>query len=350
MTARSVPTACGDADPAARVCPRRAVLASGGAAALALALAGVVPSAARAQGAAFPSKPVRIVVTFAPGGGLDVMARLVAKRLSERLGQQVVFENRPGAGGTIGAAAGAAAPPDGHTILASGNPEITGMPYLVDRLPYDPLRDLAPLVLVAYVPAVLVVHPGTLPVADVAALIERAKREPVPIGTPGKGSPMHIALEILNAQAGTKFVHTPYKGGGPAAQDVAAGQVGAAIVNLPPLRAHLAGGRIRALAVMQAERSPQLPDVPTLKEATGIDNVSAPSWFAFMAPAGVPAPIRAQLEGAIREALGDAALAAQLTAAGMDVVALPADRFDRVMRAESAANAQAIRRFAITGE
>lgn len=315
-----------------------------------LAMLATACAAVAADAQTWPTRPLRLVVPYAAGSTADIVPRAVAEQLARELGEGVVVENRPGAGGTIGAAAGAAAPPDGHTILASGNPEITGMPYLVDRLPYDPLRDLAPLVLVAYVPAVLVVHPGTLPVADVAALIERAKREPVPIGTPGKGSPMHIALEILNAQAGTKFVHTPYKGGGPAAQDVAAGQVGAAIVNLPPLRAHLAGGRIRALAVMQAERSPQLPDVPTLKEATGIDNVSAPSWFAFMAPAGVPAPIRAQLEGAIREALGDAALAAQLTAAGMDVVALPADRFDRVMRAESAANAQAIRRFAITGE
>lgn len=307
-------------------------------------------SGARAQGSAWPARPVRIVVPFAAGGGADLMARLVAKRLAERSGQAFVVENRPGAGGTIGAAAVAAAPADGYTVLAGGNPEVTVMPHLVDKLPYDPLRDLAPVVLAAYVPSVLVANPTAQPAANAAALIEAARAAPVPVGTPGKGTPMHIALEVLNAQANTRFVNTPYKGGGPAAQDVAGGQIGVAIVNLPPLRPHLASGRVRALAVMQAERSSQLPDVPTLREATGIDNVSAPAWFAFMTAAGVPAPIRAVLESELRAVLGEPALATQLAGAGMDVVALPSDRFERVLRAESAANAAAIKRFSITGD
>ncbi|MFO1198256.1 MAG: tripartite tricarboxylate transporter substrate binding protein [Burkholderiaceae bacterium] len=324
---------------------RRALLGLAGVA------AAIAAPVARAQSPSpFPSRPVRVVVSFAAGGGLDLMARLVARKLSEQTGQQFVVENRPGAGGSLGAAAVAAAPADGYTILAGGNPEITGMPHLVGKLPYDPLRDLAPLVLAAYVPAVLVVNPSAQPAAGVRELIEAARRQPVPVATPGKGTPMHIALEVLNAQAGTQFVNTPYKGGGPAAQDVAAGQVGAAIVNLPPLRPHLAGGRIRALAVMQAARSPLLPNVPTLKEASGIDNVSAPSWFAFLAPADVPRPVLARLESEIRAALADPAIAPQLAAAGMDVVGLPAESFDRVLRAESAANAAAIRRFQISSD
>lgn len=298
----------------------------------------------------YPSRPVRIVIGFGPGSGTDILTRMLAEELRGELGQPFVVENRPGAGGTIGAAAVAAAPADGYTVLAGGNPEITVMPHLMDRLPYDPLRDLAPVVLAAYVPSVLVVNPAVQPAANLPALIEAARKASVPVATPGRGTPMHIALEMLNAQAGTRFVNTPYKGGGPAAQDVAAGQIGVAAVNLPPLRAHLASGRIRALAVMQSERSAQLPDVPTLKEASGIDQVSAPAWFAFMTAAAAPAAARASLEAEIRAVLAEPALASQLAGAGMDVVALPADRFDRVMRAESAANAAAIRRFSITGD
>lgn len=318
-------------------------------AALVVALLSLVPPAAQAQ-PAFPAKPLRIVVSYAPGGGVDLMARIVAKRLTERLGQPVTVENRPGAGGTIGAAAVAASPADGYTILSGGNPEITVMPHLVAKLSYEPLRDLAPLVLAAYVPSVLVVNPAVLPAASVKELFEAARKGELPVATPGRGTNMHIAMEVLNAQAGTKFLNAPYKGGGPAAQDVAAGQIGAAIVNLPPLRAHIQSGKLRALAVMQEARSGQLPSVPTLKEATGIENAQAPAWFGFMAPAGIPRPVAARLEAEIRAALGDPAIAPQLAAAGMDVMAYPADRFEQVIRAESAANGAAIRRFNITAD
>ncbi len=329
--------------------PRRAALHR--LAGLGLGLSALATDRAAAQGAApFPNKPVRIVVSYAAGGGVDAMVRLVAKPLSERLGQSVLVENRPGAGGTIGAAAVAAAAPDGHTVLAGGNPELTMMPHLMGKLAYDPLRDLAPLVLAAYVPSVLVVNPTVEKATTVAEWLESARRQPMPVATPGKGTQMHVALEVLNAQAGTRFVNTPYKGGEPAAQDVVAGQIGAAIVNLPPLRAHIASGRLRALAVMQAERSAQLPAVPTFREASGIENVSAPAWFAFTAPAAAPRPILARLETELRAVLADAALGAQLMQAGMDAVALPAEAFQRVMRAESAANAAAIKRFGITGE
>jgi tripartite-type tricarboxylate transporter receptor subunit TctC len=348
MNIRSFLSCC--AEPR-RTAPRCAALGRAAGMLVALIALSCLPLAALGQKpAAYPSKPVRIVVSFAAGGGLDMMARLVAKKLSEQMGQQFIVENRPGAGGTIGAAAAAAAPADGYTLLAGGNPEITVMPHLMEKLPYDPLRDLAPVVLATYVPSVLVVNPAVQSSTTVSQLVDAARKSAIPVATPGKGTPMHIALEILNAQAGTQFINTPYRGGGPAVQDVVAGQVGTAIVNLPPLKAHIASGRVRALAVMQAERSPQLPDVPTLKEASGIDNVSAPAWFAFMAPAAVPKDVLARLESEIRTALSDPGLTAQLATAGMDVAALPADRFDRLLRAESAANASAIKRFSISAE
>lgn len=298
--------------------------------------------AASAQ--AYPSKPVRIVASYPAGGGVDLMARLVAQKLGEQMGQQFFVENRVGASGTIGADAVAKAAPDGYTILAGGNPELTFMPLVNDKLPYDPQRDLAPLVLAANAPSVVVAHPASGP-SSMRDALERAKSQAgLPYGTPGRGTPMHLAFELLGIETGTRFTHVPYKGGGPATNDVVAGQISLAVINAPPVLPHIKAGKLKALAVMQGERSALLPEVPTLREATGLQGISAPAWFSFAAPAGVPAEIRSRLEREIRRALADASVHAKLGGAGLDVVAHPAERMAEIIRAETAYNAATIKR------
>jgi tripartite-type tricarboxylate transporter receptor subunit TctC len=301
-----------------------------------------------AQG--YPAKPVRIVVSFAAGGGVDMMARLLGEQLGRQMGQTFVVENKPGASGTIGADAVAKSAPDGYTLLAGGNPELTFMQAVNDKLPYQPLRDLAPLMLVANAPSVLVVNAAS-PIQTMAQFMERARNaQGLPYATPGRGTPMHLAFELMNQLHGTKLIHVPYKGGGPATADVVGGQVECAVINAPPLMPHIRSGKLRALAVLQNERSPQLPDVPTLKEATGIADVQAPAWFALSMPAAVPADIRTRLETELRKALEQAEVRASLSKTGLDVVALPGARMGEVMAAEAAYNAATVKRLAYKPE
>ena len=291
----------------------------------------------------YPVKPVRIVASYAAGGGVDVMARLVAQRLSQHFSQQFVVENRAGAGGAIGAEVVTRAAPDGYTLLAGGNPELTFLPHVSEKLPYDPQHDLAPLVLVANAPSVVVVNPA-FQATSLKELLALAKVSDVLYGTPGRGTPMHLSFELLNAEVGTKFSHVPYKGGGPATSDVVAGQISVAVINAPPLLPHIKAGKLRALAVMQDERSALLPGVPTFREATGIPNIDAPAWFAFLAPAGIPSDIRNRLEQAIIQAVTEPEVNAKLATMGLDVAALPSARFAEIMRAESNYNARTIKR------
>ena len=300
--------------------------------------------AATSAAQAYPTKPVHMIVSFAAGGGADLMARVVALQLQKQLGQTFVAENRPGASGSIGADVASKSAPDGYTILAGGNPELTFMPVVNDKLAYDPQRDLVPLVLAANAPSVVVVHPDK-GITTVAQLLERARSSNgVAYGTPGRGTPMHLAFELMNVQYGTHFIHVPYKGGGPATADVVAGQIDVAVINAPPLLPHIRAGKLLPLAVIQNERSPLLPDVPTFKEASGLEGVLAPAWFGFSAPAKVPAEIRAVLEREIMRALGDPEVKARLVNAGMEVVALPGARMADVIRAETAYNATTIKR------
>lgn len=309
---------------------------------VALALLG---SAAAAGAQSYPAKPVRVVVSYGAGGGVDLMTRMVAAKLQERMGQPFVVENRAGAAGTIGAAAVAKAAPDGYTLLAGGNPEMTVLPHMLN-LSYDPQRDLAPITLAANVPSVLVVHPS-LQAKGLRELLDMARAQPLPYATPGRGTPMHLAMEMINATQKTQFVHVPYKGGGPATNDVVGGQVGMAIINAPPLLPHIRAGKIKPLAIMQPERSPLLPEVPTFKEASGIDNVLATAWFAFFAPAKTPRDILQRLETEIRAILQEPATKARLVQGGMDVWALPSDRFAEQIRVESAYYEKAIKQFGI---
>ena len=307
---------------------------------LALALA----AATQAHAQAYPTKPVRIIVSFAAGGGVDLMARVLAERLAKVFGQPFIVENRPGATGTIGADVVAKSAPDGYTLLAGGNPELTFAQAVNDKLPYDPLHDLAPLVLAANVPSVLVVNPAS-GITSVAQLLERARTPAgVAYGTPGRGTPMHLALELMNVEHGTHFIHVPYKGGGPATNDVLGGQIQVAVINAPPLLPHIRSGRLRALAVLQTERSALLPDVPTFAEASGIPGIQAPAWFGLSAPAKVPSEIRTRLEDEIRRVLLEPDVKAKLAAAGMDIVALPAARMAQIEAAEAAYNVTTVKR------
>lgn len=244
----------------------------------------------------FPSRPIRVVVPSAPGGSLDILARLISRHLGERLGWQVAVENRSGGGGNIGFDAVAKARPDGYTILIASEP-LTVNPSLYANLPFDPLRDLMPLTLIATLSQVLVVHP-TVPARSFAEFVElaRSRRVELNIGSAGTASPGHMAVAQLNA-AGVPVTHVPYRGGGPAVQDTVAGNISGGIMTLPAALPFIRDGQVRALAVTSSERSPFAPDVPTMAEI--LPGIVVDSWQALLLPAGVPAEIVRKLHDEI---------------------------------------------------
>lgn len=271
-----------------------------------LALAGLAfiqagfaqPAAAQA----WPTKPVRFIVPFAPGGTTDILARILAERLSESLGQQFVVENRAGAGGNIGADLAAKAPADGYTILMSTPGPSAINQYIYSKMPYDTAKDLAPVALVATIPNVMVVHPA-VPAKTVQEFVALAKAKPDSLnyGTPGPGSTAHLSTELFKTMTGTKLVHIPYKGSNPALMDLIGGQVQIMIDNLPSAIQFIRAGQLRALAVSSAQRSPALPDVPTIGES--VPGYEASSWFCVVVPAGTPREVVAKLNAEINKAL-----------------------------------------------
>jgi tripartite-type tricarboxylate transporter receptor subunit TctC len=264
---------------------RRTLIAALAASPVALAARG-----ARAQ-AAYPSQPIRIVVPFPPGGATDIMARAAAQRLTEAWKAQVVVDNRPGAGGNIGSELVAKSAPDGYTLemCTVGTHAINASLYA--KMPYDHIRDFTPIVLVAAVPNVLVVHPS-LPVASVQELVAYIKANPgkVNFASSGAGTSIHLSGELFKVLTGVQITHVPYKGSAPALTDLLGGQVQMMFDNLPPSLPHIKGGKLRALAVTTSERAPTLPDLPTMVEA-GVPGFEASSWFGLVAPAGTPRPI-----------------------------------------------------------
>jgi tripartite-type tricarboxylate transporter receptor subunit TctC len=236
----------------------------------------------------FPSRPIRIIVPSAPGGSLDILARLIARHLGERVGWTVAVENRSGGGGNIGFDAVAKSRPDGYTILIASEP-LTVNPSLYANLPFDPLRDLMPLTMIATLSQVLVVHPS-VPAQSFAEFVALAKsgRAALNIGSAGTASPGHMAVAQMTA-AGVPVTHVPYRGGGPAVQDTVAGVVQGGIMTLPAALPFIREGKVRALAVTSSERSPFAPDVPTMAEV--LPGVIVDSWQALLLPAGVPADI-----------------------------------------------------------
>jgi tripartite-type tricarboxylate transporter receptor subunit TctC len=265
-----------------------------------LALAATLVSlAAHAQ--SFPTKPLRIVVTYPAGGGADLMARLIAPKMAEVLGQPVVVENKPGASGQIGAAEVARAAPDGYTLLLDASSYAVN-PSLYAKLPYEPAKAFVPIAVLALFPNVLVVTPS-FPATDVKSLIDAARAKPgnIAFASSGNGSAQHLAGELFKQKAGVDLTHVPYKGGGPALNDVIGGQVPVFFGNMASTLPHVKSGRLRALAITGAKRSAALPEAPTIAEA-GVAGYEVYEWNAIFAPAGTPAAVLAKLADAIAKA------------------------------------------------
>ena len=251
----------------------------------------------------YPTKAVRIVVGFAPGGGTDIVARIIGAKLTELWGQGFIVDNRAGATGTIGADITAKSPPDGYTIMM-GHVNSHGIaPNLFKKLPYDAQRDFAMVAHVGYVPNVLVVHPS-IPAKTVAELVAIAKSKPGELNyaSSGVGSTQHLAGELFQLTTGTKLVHVPYKGSGPAVMDLIAGHVLMNFDTMPPVLPHIRSGKMKALALTTPKRSPQLPQVPTMIEA-GLKGFEMTNWYGVMAPANTPGDIVARLNTEINKAL-----------------------------------------------
>jgi tripartite-type tricarboxylate transporter receptor subunit TctC len=288
----------------------------------------------RAQDAAgYPAKSIRIIIALAPGGGVDTSGRLLGQKFTEAWGQQTVAENRAGAGGTIATELVARAAPDGYTLLMqSMSHAITPALY---KLNYDTIRDFAPISLFVQSPSVLSVHPS-LPVKDVKGLIAFAKAHPDEIlfSSSGSGSGQHLAMELLNRLAGLKLVHVPYKGTAPSILDLVAGRVSVTSASAISTMPHVRNGRLRALAVSSARRSPSVPELPTVAEA-GIPGFAVDQWYALFAPAGTPREIVAKLYGEIAKAVAQADTRERLLAMGLDPVGMPPDEFSAYLKSET---------------
>jgi tripartite-type tricarboxylate transporter receptor subunit TctC len=296
-----------------------------------LFLIAVLSTGALAQ--QFPSRPVRIVVPLSAGGFADTPARLLAPRLSAQLGRQFYIENRPGAGSTIGADAVAKAAPDGHTLLLSGTPHVISA-HLYRNLPYDALKDFAQVSMVAMGPYVLVVN-AQMPVQNVRELIALAKAQPgvIDYASSGNGSAQHLVSALFNTMAGISLNHVPYKGSGPAMQDLVSGQVKVSFAGVPNVLSHLRAGRLRALAVSTPMRWPELAEVSTVAEA-GVPGYEATLWLNLTAPAGTPPAILQRLRDEVAKALGDAEVKQQFQAAGVEATFMPPLVLEAFVRAE----------------
>lgn len=312
-------------------------------------------SQARAQApasGAYPDRPVKAIVGYPPGGGVDIVARLLGDPMRAKLGQPVIVENRPGASAMIGAQAVAKAPADGYTILFAAAGEIAVNPSLyADRITYDAARELTPVALCGTVPCVVVV-PTSLPVRTPAELIAyaRAKKGELSFSSSGIGNPQHLAGELMNHMAGTDVLHVPYRGSAPAVTDVASGRVTMSFSSLGAALPLIESGKIRAVAVTSRERMPQLPDVMPLREAPGLENYELINWFGVFAPGGTPAPVLDRLAGAADAALADPTLAAKLMEQGIIPRRLTPEAFRAFVREETQKFAAIIRDARITPE
>lgn len=256
-------------------------------------------AAATAVAQTYPTRPVRMMVPFPAGGGSDTMGRILGGKLSERLGQQFVVENRPGAAGSIGAEIAARAPADGYMVLLGSTSELVQYPNVNPKVPYDPLRDFAPIGLIGTIPMVLVVHPS-LPVKNVKELVALARGRPgeINFGSAGQGATTHLAVELFILLSNVKLTHVPYKGSPQAVTDLVAGNVQLGIPTMPAALPFIKSGRVKVLGVTTAKRASNLPDVPTLNEA-GVKGYEAALWTGLLAPAGTPAAIINRLNGEI---------------------------------------------------
>ena len=300
----------------------------------ALALLGSVTMAAAQD--AFPTRPVSLVIPFPAGGSTDLVGRIVAEKMSSLLGQQIVVDNRGGAGGNVGSAVVAKAEPDGYTILMGTVATHAINPALYKKMPYDPVADFAPISLLVVVPNVLVVNPD-FPAQNVQELIALAKEKPgeLSYASSGNGTPLHLSGELFKSMAGVDIVHVPYKGAGPALIDVMGGHVPIMFDNLPSSTEHIKAGKLRGLAVTTAERAPSMPDLPTIAES-GLPGYETYTWNALFAPAGTPPEVIAKLNEAAVAAVKDPAVQAKLADVGASVVGSTPEELGEHVKAEMA--------------
>ncbi|AMR78283.1 tripartite tricarboxylate transporter substrate binding protein [Cupriavidus taiwanensis] len=296
----------------------------------------------------WPSRPIKWVVPYPPGGTTDMLARIVGAKLSERLGQPVVIENKPGAGGDVGTAYVAKQPADGYTIVMGNIGPIAINPTLTPDARFSPTRDLAPVTLLAEVPNLLVVNPQ-LPVKSVKELVQYAKQQPNPLSyaTPGNGTSLHLAGELFASTAGLRMVHVPYRGSGPGLNDTMAGHVPIMFDNMPSALNLVKGGKVRALAITSAVRSPLLPDVPTMTEA-GLSNYQITGWFGVLVPAATPKPIVTRLDAEIQAVLKMPDVRSKIGDIGGIISGAGRDEFGRFIQQESAKWQKLIRTAHIT--
>ena len=312
------------------------------------AVALLITASAYAQ--SYPAKPLHLIVPFPPGGGNDTVARAIAQQIGPDLGQPVVIDNKPGAGGAVGAELAAKAPPDGYTLFLAGVGSHVVNPNVHAKLAYDPVRDFAPVTLIASAPSVLVVNPS-VPARTVAELTAYARAHPGKLNyaSNGAGSAAQLAAAMYESMAGVKMVHVPYKGIAPAMTDLLSGEVQLMFGTVVALVPHIQAGKLRPLAVTSRQRSALLPEVPTLAES-GLPDYEAGSWYGIMAPAGTPREIIERLHGAIVKALAQPEVAKRLAAEGAVGIGSTPEEFAAHLKRELARVGKVVRAAGIRAE
>jgi len=309
----------------------------------------LVAFAAVAAAQGYPTRPVRLIIPFPPGGSNDIVGRMIAAQLGERLGQTMVVDNRGGAGGTIGTELAAKAPADGYTVLLISTAYAFNT-SIYKKLPYDPVKSFTPVALLGSGPGVLVVNPA-LPVNSVRDLIAFAKERPGKLNnaSAGVGSFQHLASELFRIQAGIEWLHVPYKGGGPAMMDLIAGQADASVGSLIQMLPHIRSGKLKALGTTGVKRSPVLPDVPTVAEA-GVPGYEATNWWGLLAPAGIPPAIVERLHQEVVAVQASAETRKRFETEGAEAVQMNPAQFGAFIAAETTKWARVVKEAGITAE
>ena len=314
-----------------------------------LTLALITPQHLQAQ--PYPSKPVRLIVPYAPGGATDIISRASAIELSKTLGQSVVVDNRPGAGGNVGAEMAAKSAPDGYTMLMSASSLHGITPFLYSKLSYDPNKDLAPVIVFASFANVLVLNPG-VKANSLKELIALVKAQPgkLACASSGSGSTIHMSCEMFKQMLGLDITHVPYRGSGPALTDLLGGQVSMIFAQVPSVMPHIQSGKLRALGVASARRIGVLPAVPTIAEAVGLAGFEAVSWYALVGPAGMPASIVNKIQADVARVLQLPDIREKLLALGADPVGSNPEQLLAAMRADFERYGSVIRKVGIKSE
>lgn len=306
-----------------------------------LELLSALPTAA--QTVDYPSKPIKIVVTFPPGGSSDAIIRILSTRLNDKLGQPLVIDNRPGAGGNIGLSVVAKAAPDGYVLGVGAAGGLTANSSLYPQMPFEVAKDFQPITMLAAIPFVLVGHPS-VPAENMQQLIAYAKSQPgkVSIGHGGNGTAMHLSTALFTQMADLKMIEVPYRGSGPAAMDTLSGQIQLSVTDLAAALPHIKAGKLKAFAVTSPKRLSNLPEVPTLSES-GLTGYDSTGWFGLVAPAGTPAAIIQRLNTEFTAALNDESIKAQMRQNGMEPVATSMEGLDAYIKSETQKWAKVIR-------